>query len=313
MKTKFSFLAMALYLGLALAFVLSACGGGDDTPPPSTSSPSSAPYNPSSEVNNDSTVKISNFGLTELGGKYYIAGLIQGSQAKPIVRLEFTTEGSGWVSFGGTPTNAINLPVPSRVVDLSNDGPTIIDLSNTAIDCNKQYSVTVKACIDATCSAGNFSTKNGTFTKTDPTYCASSSSGGGVSSSSELAWVFGGLTTASVPQNTDVPIGASFVKLSGDDTQPLLTVTGGAVRDLVGCKTILAGADDPVVGKAYSAIELGNTSPTGSTYNDLNENCYYLIYIGGDTRYLIRFKRSGDKWYNWPKQVQYWQAQCPCP
>lgn len=304
MKTKFSFLAQPLCLGLALAFILIACTSGKtDEPDPSSTSGggvSNVPPPLSSAVEIPE-VKFDGFGVdaTSQYEKVSLMGTANGSAAVPIVKVEFLGIQSSWISFSPT--------LPSPIVKLAN---AVIDLSNSAIPCGT-HNIQVKACLDQGCSAGKFGTSEvKTFEK--PAYmCAVSSSSITLSSSSKTPWKFGQPTVAEVSLGESVSIGTGSFKLSGDDTQPDIQVVGGKIRE-----TVVPDSDDGIVpGNAYSSEEsprgLGSTPPTSSDLGDLGvqKGDFYLIYLNSGDKYLVRFTPAGGvSWANWPKTCTYWLA-----
>ncbi|MCL1955686.1 MAG: hypothetical protein FWF63_00055 [Fibromonadales bacterium] len=313
MKTKLSFLALSLCLGIVLTFVLAACSTNDPVQGSGSSSSAGATHTPSSNVDNPGVVEIRNFELdaTTSSDKIYISGKVEATKANPIVRIEFITTGSGWVSFDDKPvTGPITLPGVSSV-QLSD---ARIDLMNPSIPCATHY-LTVKACIDEKCSAGKFTQESKQFTKPEM-LCALSSSGGEVSSSSEAVWVFAPPSPdAEVPLNGSVQVGSGSFKLSGDEGQPDMEVFGGKVRPVVAL-----GTDDVEPGKSYSSKEslLGSTPATAIKLSNIRcggDPCvvqngdYYLIYLDGGDKYLVQFKKApGHTWPDWPKACTLWRA-----
>jgi hypothetical protein len=294
MKTKL-YLALPC-LGLVLALVLAACGGDSGTNNMGgPSSDSGAPYAPSSEVKSDSVV-IDGFGTELEGDRVSIVGKIFGTPANPIVIVEFSP--ANWFS------SEISLPTPTVTLG----GRVYIDLDNPSITTCGKLPISVKACIDMACKT--YSTKNSEFDRPQ-SYCNSSSSGADISSSSEAVWRFGEATPiADIPLNASISIGSGSFRLSGDDGQPSITVTGGTVR-ATGLSMI--GDDTPVPGTPYSSREnvLGSSVPTSSVFGNDNEgvqNKDYLLIYFGSTIYLLRLEaKSGSPWPT-AKQGTYWLA-----
>jgi len=332
MGNLISKIALVVTLGIAMAFTFSCSDTKDDgvtssdgnggifsssSEPSSSSSVSSSNGGISSPSDSASNVLIppevdtpkimfsDDFGTEFEGNKIYITGTIYASVAYPIVRLEFVTGGPGWISYNGSPVTGITLNSPT--INLS--GRTIIDLENPSIPCGTHI-LQVKACTDANCSAGNYTTAITQFAKPE-SFCAYSSSGA-VSSSSDAVWRFGPINTVDVPCNTSVSLASGSFMLVGDcesDAMPGIDVTGGTIRAL---NTMMLddGDETPIVGKAYSGRIMGSEIPASSHFGDDEEGVsnrdYYLIYTG-NARYLIRFMpKSGSSWPHWPKQGEYW-------
>jgi len=301
MKTKLSFLALPLYVGLIFTFVLAACGGGSGGGESEVSSSSIVGGYTSSGSTNEAIISVDEF-YTEPGasGKINVLGVISATKAVPVVKVEFTTS---WIT-------AVDYGLPIKTVDLTG---TYIDLTNPAIPCG-EHEIGVKGCTDATCKVSAESavaTANAKFEKPQ-SYCNSSSSEAIPSSSSEASWVFGAGTPGTAAVNVSQSIGPGSFKLTGDgvmDTQPGLEITGGTVRDL-GLISMCGDDDVPVVGKPYpSASCLGNTVPTKPSLDPdfgVQHKGYYLIYFGSSapyTIYLVRFEVLPP---TWPKNYTYW-------
>jgi len=300
MKTKLSFLALPLCLGMVLTFVLAACDGGKDSPGDELSSGSgggSVITNPSSEVKSDSIVfDDKSFGTDLSGDKMYITGKIYGTVDLPIVKLEFK------------PNNLISydddIDLPATNVTLT--GRVYIDLTSSSLSgCGTKQYIEIKACTDQNCKG--YATKNVEYVRPDRYCAASSSSVTAASSSSKTVWKFGQITTVDVPYNTKVDIGSGSFKLSGDDGQPDIEVTGGKIR----LATALCGSDDVEPGKEYSSEKscLGSEVPTtNSLGGDLGVQMgeFYLIYYS-DSKYLVQFEKK-TSWIDWPKKCNFWMA-----
>ncbi len=306
MKAKLSFLALPLCLGLVITFVLAACSSETttDNSQGGNSSESSNNYL-SSDVKADGTVDIYGFAVETSGSKVYISGNVEGSIEEPIVRVEVLGLQPSWISYNSEGSNPKTYSPGVKTVSIDIE----LDLTQSSIECGKDYAVTLKACIDANCSAGKFATKSGTFKKDPAYFCATSSAGGTpLSSSSEISWVFGGPQFADVPVNTSIPLGSGSFKLTGDDqleAQPVITVSGGTIRRAES----LGGDDDVVPGKAYSSREnvLGSKVPSGST-EDVQNQELYIVYLSGGNKYLLQFTKGAESFASWPKKCTYWLA-----
>jgi len=308
MKTKLSFLALPLCLGMVLALVLAACSDGGKSPngpQPSLSSSGGVVYQPSSEVKNEQVVFSENFGVSVEFETVVLTGTISSPQTAPIVRLEFTTSQAGWVSYKGTLVNG-PISVNTPLVKL-NDAE--IDLKNPNIPCGVPQNLSVKACLDANCSPNKYSTRNGSFEKPAHLCAALSSSAGAPSSSSSAVWKFGQSTVVDALSGTPITIGTGSILLYGDNsTQPDMKVTNGKIRR--------AGAiedDDVIPGKAYSSDEsvgLGTSIPTLDKLDGddgLQNGEYYMVYLNDNSRYLVQFTPK-TTWGAWPKTCTYWLA-----
>jgi len=318
MKTKLSFLALPLCLGLALTFVLAACSSGSGSKPDEGNSSNSnnggTPYS-SNVQDEDGFITFDpddpSIGVDRMGNKYYLQGTISSPNRVPIKKLEFITTGSGWISYKDEPvTRPIDLDVNYiYLVDAE------INLTNSSIPCGT-HRFTVKVCLDAACSTGKFGTKNGTFEKPADEFCLSSSAGGGgVSSSSEVKWRFGTKETASVGDGGSRSIGSASItlkdeKVNGADT-PYMTVTNGRVR----YAGINFDIDSFVNGYPQSNIDYPNNIfhlESSQTKTDVQINEYYLIITNSGDKYLVRVEpRDGPDGAQslWPKVVHYWKAE----
>jgi len=306
MKAKLSFLTLPLCLGLIVTLVIAACSSGSTNSPPDGGTSNGGNVNYSSDARNDGMIDITRFDLERSGDKVYISGNITGTLEEPVVRVELITTNNSWIQ--NIEYNSQSGLTPSKTIVLTAE----IDLTQASIECGKEYSVQLKACIDLACSNDKIATKNGTFDKPNDLYAcvANSSGGGGASSSSEAMWVFAGPeVNENVILNTAITIGSGSFKLTGDsDTQPPIEVSGGTIRRA----TSLGGDDDVMPGKQYSSKEgvLGNTVPSGST-ETLQQYEYYIIYFSDKSKYLLQFERGsfeGATWSKWPKKCTYWRA-----
>jgi hypothetical protein len=305
MKTKLSFLALPLCLGLVLAFALAACGGDSGNSPGASSSSGGAVFSPSSEVVSDNVYFDDTFGTYDgtTYGTVDIVGRIHGSVKSPVVRLEFSPPGV--VYYEGTlATGPITVSAPSIVLT----GHAYIDLESPSLQTCGTVDFGVKACINESCSGeGAVATKNGQFQRPQ-TFCNSSSSGE-VSSSSEVVWKFSAPNPVNFAQNANIQIGsAGYVKLSGDDGQPDITVTNGKIRE-AGVGNYIGDEEYPTPGIGYPTTSFfGSAVPTASEAVAQNR-LYFLIYFSNNEKYLIRFEaKQGSNWFDWPKQGTYWQA-----
>jgi len=310
MKTKLSFLALPLCLGLALTFALAACDSGGGSKEKGTSSGSGSTYQPSSDANDAQGLITMDFQGVDCNddGRGYdgicqLMGSISTGNSVTIVKVSVTTENSDWVSYNGG--RADNITTPTNYFKLNN---VEIDLTKPTMLCNKEYSITVKACLDPACNTGNFAQSTKKFTK--PQYfCNKSSSGGGSgtpSSSSEAVYKFG-------PKNTDgMTAGKNEVKNLGSASFKLEEGEGGDLISAIGGTLSLvpyAFSDDypdpgPVANTPYSAADIPVQAPMQS--GGLQIDDYYLLIptaSGGD-RYLIRIRTYN----NWPKNVDYWKV-----
>jgi len=302
MKTELSFWKLPLCLGMALVFALAACTSeSDNPPPPSTPGTSGGGVPMSSEVVSEEA-KFTNFDVIREYETVSITGTISAATKDPLVKVEFITNGSGWVSYKGNPVIGPITPSEADAV-LFKLADAMIDLNNTVIPC-ATHNITVNACT----STGKCSNKNGSFEK--PAYlCQSSSSGTELSSSSEAVWIFGSPQFADVSINVSTPLGAGSFVMSGDDGQPSIEVFNGKIR-----YANAVGADEVVPGTAYSSKEnyLGSQAPTSSKLSDdegVQNGDYYLIYLNNGDKYLLQFKpKTGTPWPSWPKSCTYWKA-----
>jgi len=298
MKAKLSFLAFALSLGLVITFVIAACSSDSNNSPVAggTSSNSYGGGVNSSAISNKG-IDIT-FTVSPSGEKVYINATIEGTFDEPIVKVEFVGIPPSWIS------SEEPYELPSKLVNLY----ATIDLNEKSIECGKEYSVQLKACIDAACSADKMATSQiETFTKPDYICGISSDNGGGASSASVAPWVFAAPETVEVPVNTYITIGSGSIKLTGDDeleAQPDIAVSNGTIR-----RPTAIGDDDVVVGKEYSSSDkfLGSTVPTATTDVVQNQE-YYLIYLNDGSKYLLFFEKGAISFAAWPKKCTYWKA-----
>jgi len=301
MKTKLSFLVLPLCLGLLLTFVLAACSDGNPAPNDGTSSGSQNPNLSSSNVYLPGEVDFLEFTVVDGGSKVYIDGTVEGTTEEPIVKVEFITTNSGWISNNSLGENPKTFSPGYKAVTFSAE----IDLNEPSIKCSDNpHTIKVMACN----TKNKCATDSRTFNKPDY-LCALSSSGGAVSSSSEAVWVFGSPQFADVPFNSPVTIGSGSVKMTGNEGQPDIEVSNGKIR----MPTSL-GVDDDVVspGKSYSSKEnaLGSSVPTKSKLegeDGLQNKTNYLIYLNDGSKYIIYFEAK-TTWPEWPKKCTYWPA-----
>jgi len=300
MKTKFSFLAVSLCLGVGLVFALAACStdkkhndGGDEG-----SSSSSEPAPPKESNPN---IEFSNFGVNEpnLDSIVTMTGMIRAKGKDVdgndffITKLEFKTQNSeaqpGWVSYNGA---KVTKPLEPNIgsINLSN---AKIDLKNTSIRCQPQpYWITVRACIDDKCGS-----EEGEFTK----LChVSSSSAVGVSSSSQGAWVFDARGTLNgITENAEQTLGAVRFKLEFTADLVITMVGGGEI------KVFVMPDIDPVKDTEYPNFEIGSALNN----NKIIPNDPYIICSGNcssasSERYLIRFLRP-----TFPNNAEHWKVK----
>jgi len=313
MKTKFSLLAMPIFLGIVLTLAISACdNGGDNKDGDSSSSKKGGGASSSSQPDVDNaSIEWDDFDGELIKGKFQIYGKIYtlGKDAY-IVKVKFSP--SGYVTYKD---NIIKDPISSlKTKEFKLGGDTWVDMENTAISCGKQ-SVTVEACLTDDCKEP--SRKSLSFDK-DQSYCNSSSSETVQSSSSSKAvWKFGPSETKEVRVNRDVELGSGSFKLIGDDVmeaQPTIQITGGRVQPVIAlCDD---ECDDVEVGKAYPAYSdsehLGTKPPTQSSFEPVFigsiRSEFYLVVIGSD-KFLLAFEAgpSGDV-SKWPKKCIVWKA-----
>lgn len=329
MKAKLSFLALPISMGLAMIFVLAACGSGSPTaPPPGGNIPGSS-FVPSSDSNSGG-IAISGFSVEVYDGtdKVTIQGIASYKETDRIARIKF--EGldnhPSWISYDGNPVPAngtININDPPQKSFNFDSKYIEIDLNNEAIECDKNYNVQVTVWTKAD-SAANAS---GTFKK--PSYmCNKSSSGGAGVSSSSVGWKFGQPTSGKIPTasvNTNIPIGSgSFTVLQQDLAfdvvdQPDLRINGGKLRWPVSpCGGVI---DDNIVpGVIYPQREgstecLGNTPATATKLSDLEDTGiskgdYFLVYLDGGSVYLLFFAgEGGGSMTKYPIEYKYWLAE----
>jgi len=312
MKTNRSFLALPLVgLAMVLVFALAACGGGSTTGPSDPSSSSAGGYIPPTPTPEADSININNFNLSEpQDGIITMSGFVKAKgEGTMVVRLEFRTQGSGWVSFDGAPrTGAFDID-PIKQVNLNK---AQIDLNNTAIQCG-DYTVTVIGCTDKACK--NFATDTRNFSKPEE-YCRSSSSETVVSSSSAMGWRFGSGQELNVNKSEPTPIGPSGSTFTLRETEEGVGIgfTSCTIRDTDQANKI--GPDsEPLNGKAddYPADIFGvapafGIGPAVSTL-ELVSKVYYIVTCGSD-KFLMWF-RITDRGLEitpdtWPKQVKYW-------
>jgi len=307
MKKNLSFLALPALAGLVLVlvFALASCGGGSTTGPAELSS-SSGNYIPPTPTPEADSININNFDLSEpLDGIITMSGFVKAKgEETMVVKLEFRTSGSGWVSYDGVPrTGAFDI-TPIKQVNLNK---AKIDLTNTAIPCGGPYSVTVIGCTDATCK--NNATDTREFSKPEE-YCRSSSSETEASSSSAKGWIFGGNQTVEAGNSEPTPIGPSGSVFVLQETEEGVSVafTSCNIRDTENVNKI--GTDqEPISGKEYAADVIPNLGSPRTSLDPVENKVYYVVTCGND-RYLIWFRISDRileiTTTTWPKQVKYW-------
>jgi len=296
MKAKLSSLAVSLCvcLGLVLTLMIAACT--EDTPNNPSGGTSSGIEQPmSSAPPLPGILEIQGFDIMVSGENIYLVGNVVATRAEPIVKLEITP--SNWVSY--------NAELPSARFELVN-----VKVDFEKVPCKSDNYFTVKACLDAGCSKDKEYHETKYFEK--PNYhCETSSSGGAeLSSSSESSWVFGAREEAELPANTEVSIGGAKITLKTDDAeldaQPSIRVNNGTIRRVES----ICGDDDIQTGKSYSSTCIGSTNPS-ATSEDWQNQEYYLIYIYGGDKYLIRMESSDgtpSTVARWPKKCTYWKA-----
>jgi len=313
MKTKFSLLALPIYLGIFLALAISACDNGGDNKEGDSSSSKKGGTSSSTPANVDNaSIEWDGFEGEKIKDKFQIYGKIYtiGKDAY-IVKVKFSP--SGVVTYKDS---EVKEPISVKTKEFKLGGDTWVDLTNAAIPCGNNQSVTIEACLTDDCKEP--SRKSVTFDK-DQSYCNSSSSETVQSSSSSKAvWKFGSPDTKDVGANKNIELGSGSFKLVGEDdfcSQPDIQVTGGRVQEISAlCED---GCDDVEVGKAYSSETnyLGNKPPADSKvegvfigYDNGIHSSYYLVVIGSD-KYLLAFDYGPSKDVSkWPKKCTIWKA-----
>jgi len=307
MKSKLSFLALPLVvMVLVLVFALAACGGGSGGTGPSDPSSSSGNYIPPSTPEADS-ININDFKLNDPeDGVITMSGFVKAKgEGTMVMRLEFrTSQGSGWVSFDGTPrTGAFDI-TPIKQVNLNK---AQINLTNESMPCGS-YTVTVIGCTDAACK--NYATDTKDFSKPEE-YCRSSSSESVPSSSSAIGWRFGPDQEIQVNKSEPTPIGPSGSTFTLQETEEGVSIgfTSCNIRHTNEANKV--GSDsEPVNGKTddYPADIFPEIGPPATSLELVNK-VYYIVTCGSD-RFLMWF-RITDRILEitpttWPKQVKYW-------
>jgi len=308
MKTKLSFLAFALCLGVALTFALSACdsGGGGSKSETSSSSKGGGDDKFSSARESEQIGKSGfDFYVNTGSDKVELSGIFTGSPADHILKLEFSP--SGWVKYDGqVRTSVINLDAVS--INLSNKD-TEVDLKNSDIDCGARK-VKVTACAAKIGNEENCSEHIYEFEK-PASYCASSSSAN-IASSSSVMWRFGSKEgPISVSENATKDIGSMRITLKEQEvngtTECNASVSGGNIRYTnVNFNINFDDEGYPESNKQYpNSIFSRMESPSTSMLVDLAE--YYLLVPSSGDKYLVRIEGSTPS--EWPKKIYYWKVE----
>jgi len=312
MKTKLSFLAFALCLGVALTFALSACDSGSGSKHEETSSSSKGGGDNFSSARESEQIRQSGFGFTvnTNSDKVELSGTFSGSPDDPIKSLEFSP--SGWVKYDGQVRNSvITMSVPS--VNLSNKD-TEVDLLNSSIDCGARQ-VKVTACAAKNGNEENCSEYIYRFEK-PASYCVSSSSANILSSSSQAMWKFGSksgpveVTETSQNSQKEIPGFSAKFTLKEIEVNTVdemnMSISGGNIRWLNMNWVITFSGGYPEAGKPYPNNILGITESQSSMKVELEE--YYIISASGSDKYLVRVETESGNPGAWPKKVFYWKV-----
>lgn len=324
MKTKLSFLALPLCLGLMLAFVLAACGGDSGSGGGGDGEKSSSSYTQNYSKAEDPTVNIPLDVLNvtcDPEGKCTIPGFINamGSDtatgvANLIQSVTFNAENVSW--FSDKDGRPLSGPITPNIKSVKLSSYASVDITRTEIPCG-EHKFTVTACTDAAKKkCGNV---EGSFVKPD-SYCRSSSSGGAEasSSSSEIMWVFGDeqQKTFKYGEIQTISDNVKFQLVNVEDgSDGYIKAERGSIRSLLGvpCNDMFddtpntSGYPRPGVGypnRKFSS--LGNPTPILTVEAGFIRTCYNLICSENETeKYLIMLDEvsGSDSW-----QARYWKV-----
>ena len=311
MKTKLSFLALPLCLGLALVFALAACDGSTSGPPnggeSSTSNGgggTSSPESPVYKVNGSDIYVDNSSEKIELMGKFEAA-----VPAYKMVSLQFNK--------------------PGVIYDNRDVGTNIINFDSTqSINMNRGYipfasipdcgekTITATVCHKQGVACGEHTFK---YKKPDD-YCATSSAGGNVSSSSEAKWKFGARGTLQALNGSENSIPGSsirftFTQVGEEFGYTNISVAGGGNARRWTSANCYGNYEDAFDNdcRIKDNYELPGAAFSFETAPRLNnKNDYYLITAGSE-RYFIRTEGKGgpDGDWDFPMTIQYWKMEGP--
>jgi len=333
MKTKLSFLALPLCLGLLLTFVFAACSddSNDDNGGGASSNSSGPTPPPTSAGQQGNSIKFDNppFGLDEQeGDKINLKGKVTGTSAVKIKKLEFGIKPSvsNWL-YGYNPDKdkyeLVSGSVTIEAVGVSlND--YYIDLTGFSPNTCGQFEVWVKAYGGEGTALDTATSPIKTFTRAN-SYCSGSSSSQGFqapSSSSESGWKFGGdHAQKDISWNTSFTLGSGSIKLTGDpasETQPGLEVEKGKI--VIEPISLAPVQGEISTTREYTSKELftagNNAASKLPDDSGIQLFYYYIIYFDGGDKYAVQFSsKTGDdnNWGAWPKKIEYWKATISPP
>jgi hypothetical protein len=325
MKTKLSFLALALCLGLALTFALAACTGGSGSHEEESSSSRGGNVPMSSDVADAQLIFTVDDPPNDIYANFNsdrieLLGIFSAGNADAMKTLEFIP--SGWVKYNGNEVNSkITIPESKNTyLNLSNEDAFVyLDNKNLGNDCGKKE-VQVKACLENKDNKERCTSHKYEFNRPE-SYCATSSAGG-ASSSSAAAWKFGskeGPKSAALNSKIEISgFSASFTLTDPDipGVQANISVSGGNVRYTNVNYTLDGDPDNgfndyPVPNKSYPSNLFKNMTGAQSSMDIEGLNEYYIITASsGNDKYLVRieYKTGSSNPTEWPKTIYYWKV-----